>query len=74
MAIYCKKKYIFSLILSLISFFFMLSFLFYEKILVRGMPENIYAKISGYGFGYWIWLLSVIILIVGICVLIKKKI
>ena len=38
------------------------------------MPENIYAKISGYGFGYWIWLLSVIILIVGICVLIKKKI
>jgi hypothetical protein len=54
-----------SLFLSICSALFMLSFLSYDTILTRELPDQLYSSITGYRSGYWLWLLSGIMLIIG---------
>jgi len=64
---YCLVKNLpkISLFLSICSALFMLSFLSYDTILTRELPDQLYSSITGYRSGYWLWLLSGIMLIIG---------
>lgn len=65
-----KKKPKASLILSIISFLLMLSFLFFDEIIDNEAPTT--AKITSYGLGYWLWVLSSLLLVVGNLIYLKK--
>ena len=56
-----KKKYEYATISSLVSVYFAASFLTRETISASGDAEII----TGYGFGYWLWLLSAIIMTIS---------
>jgi hypothetical protein len=61
-----------SIAMSLISICLMLSFLSYRLILVRVMPDIVYGRIVGYEAGYWLWVASAFVLIVGDLILVVR--
>tara|TARA_R110001606_G_scaffold379260_1_gene539217 strand:+ start:970 stop:1386 length:417 start_codon:yes stop_codon:yes gene_type:complete len=66
-----KKKTKISLVLSEISLLLMLSFLFVDKIIVNdGSTTSI---VNFYGLGYWFWVLSSFIMLVGNLISNRKK-
>jgi hypothetical protein len=58
-----RKYYKISLYFSLLAFVLMLSFLFYGNLVTR--DDLSVSKISGYGYGYFFWLLSSFVLVVA---------
>ena len=65
-----KKKQKLSFILSIIAFILMLSFLFVNEIIVNDGSTT--SKVNFYGLGYWLWVLSSFIMIVG-NIIFKKR-
>ena len=69
--IFFKKKPKISLILCVISFLLMVSFLFVNEIIVNdGSTKGI---ILSYGLGYWLWILSSLVLVIGNLITLKSK-
>ena len=67
-----RVKIIASLILSGISTVIMISFLFFDKIMVDEAGH--YGEITGYGLGYWLWMTSSLVTFVGsLLILLKTK-
>lgn len=54
-------------LVSLGAFLFAMSFLLHSEVISSTKPT--YSKIIGYGIGYWLWIASVLILVVGAGVL-----
>lgn len=71
--IFIKKNQRISFILSVISLLIMLSFLLFDEIIVNESGAS--SKITAYGLGYWLWVLSAFIMVVGNTVLyfLKRK-
>lgn len=65
-----KKKPKKSFILSIIAFVLMLSFLFVDEIVVNDGSTT--SKVIFYGLGYWLWVLSSFIILVGNLILKKR--
>tara|TARA_R110001606_G_scaffold368833_1_gene524749 strand:+ start:98 stop:514 length:417 start_codon:yes stop_codon:yes gene_type:complete len=59
-----------SFILSISAFIIMLSFLFVDEIIVNDGSTK--SKVVFYGFGYWMWLLSSFIMLIGNLIIYKK--
>jgi len=57
--------------LNLISLIIASSFLCFEEIIVN--EAGTYGEITGYAIGYWAWLLSIFILLLGNSINLKKK-
>ncbi len=70
---FTKKNQRTSFILSVISLLIMLSFLLFDEIIVNESGAS--SKITAYGLGYWLWVLSAFIMVIGNGVLyyIKRK-
>jgi len=70
---FIKKNQRTSFILSVISLLIMLSFLLFDEIIVNESGAS--SKITAYGLGYWLWVLSAFIMVIGNGVLyyIKRK-
>ncbi len=67
-----RKNIIVSTILSGISTFFSIVFLFFDKIMIDEAGH--YGEITGYRLGYWLWLSSILITFIGsILIIIKHK-
>jgi hypothetical protein len=60
-----------SFILSISAFLFMLSFLFVDEIIVHDGRTK--SKVIFYGIGYWMWLLSSFIMLIGNLIIYKKR-
>ncbi|MBU3013117.1 hypothetical protein KO506_17020 [Polaribacter vadi] len=60
-----------SFILSILTFLTMLSFLFVDQIIVNDGSTK--SKVIFYGFGYWMWLVSSFIMLIGNIIIYKKK-
>ena len=71
--VFIKKNQRTSFILSVISLVIMLSFLLFDEIIVNESGAS--SKITAYGLGYWLWVLSAFIMVVGNTVLyfLKRK-
>ncbi len=71
--VFTKKNQRTSFILSVISLLIMLSFLLFDEIIVNESGAS--SKITAYGLGYWLWVLSAFIMVIGNGVLyyIKRK-
>jgi len=71
--VFIKKNQRTSFILSVISLVIMLSFLLFDEIIVNESGAS--SKITAYGLGYWLWVLSAFIMVIGNGVLyyIKRK-
>jgi len=65
------KHYKVSLVLSSIAIIIAMSFLFFKEIIVDEAGH--YKEITKYGLGYWLWLLSMIIVFLGNIFLLNKK-
>lgn len=61
--IFFKKKPKISFILSIIAFFLMLSFLLVDEIISNEAGTK--SKVVFYGLGYWLWLFSSFIMLIG---------
>ncbi len=57
------KKNKASLLLSSISFLIAISFLFFDEIIVTEAGH--YAEITEYRLGYWLWISSILVMIIG---------
>jgi small neutral amino acid transporter SnatA (MarC family) len=66
-----KKKPKVSLILSVVSLTFMLSFLLVDEIIANDGSTK--AKIISVGLGYWLWVMSAIFIIIGNLAQRKRK-
>ena len=66
-----KKKPKTSLILGVISILLMFSFLFVDEIIDNEAGTT--AKVVFYGFGYWFWILSSLVLVIGNLIILKSK-
>jgi hypothetical protein len=60
-----------SFILSVLTFLTMLSFLFVDQIIVNDGSTK--SKVIFYGLGYWMWLVSSFIMLIGNLIIYKKK-
>ncbi|PQJ69249.1 hypothetical protein [Polaribacter butkevichii] len=60
-----------SFILSILTFLTMLSFLFVDEIIVNDGSTK--SKVIFYGFGYWMWLVSSFIMLIGNLIIYKKE-
>jgi hypothetical protein len=69
---YMQKKIKISFVISVVSCAFMLSFLSYKTILARAMPSVMHSLIVGYGAGYWLWLASGVVMLIGNIILLLK--
>ncbi|MFN0728246.1 hypothetical protein [Polaribacter gochangensis] len=67
-----KKKPNISFILSVVGFLLMLSFLFVDEII--NSEAGTKSKVVFYGLGYWLWVLSSFIMVIGNLLVWKKKI
>ncbi len=61
--IYLKKRPKQSIIFSGLAFIFSISFLFFDKILANEAGH--YLEITQYRLGYWLWLFSSLIMLIG---------
>jgi hypothetical protein len=66
-----KKKPKTSLILSILSLLFMLSFLLVDEIISN--EAGMKSKVVSYGLGYWLWVMSAIFIIIGNLAQRKRK-
>ena len=60
-----------SLLLSSISLITMLSFLFFDEIILN--ESGALSRITSYGLGYWLWVSSAFIMVIGNAFLFYKK-
>ena len=60
-----------SFILSILAFLIMLSFLFVDEIIINDGSTK--STVVFYGLGYWMWLLSSFIMLIGNLIIYKKK-
>tara|TARA_R110001606_G_C15135602_1_gene623904 strand:+ start:188 stop:733 length:546 start_codon:yes stop_codon:yes gene_type:complete len=65
------KKTKFSLVMSIIALLFGMSFLFFDEIIINEAGH--YGKITGYEMGFYLWNLSLIIMIIRNIISLKNK-
>lgn len=66
-----NKKPKISFLLNIAAFILMLSFLFVDEIIVN--EGSTISKVIFYGFGYWMWLLSSFIMLLGNLIIYKNS-